>query len=232
MFTRLHHSEFLPTIWSLLLVLCSFLSFFHLQKLVITQMFLQWSVNDFCSYNYPLIVRPLLACYRVFMAQNWWIMQRTFFLFFLCLAISNMVLSPPDFRSVHIRQRNPSRVFHFVNSAFFLSFRSCVAATLRNQRWLQLDRQRKSYTNDWQLIKLFTKTICWPPIWIANESVARMRYGRKKASMGLSAENWLLPLKIMITWMTMLPLRAELRNRTSTRWSLFLSLFLPMKVHQ
>ena len=33
----------------------------------------------------------------------------------------------------------------------------------------------------------------------------------------------------MITWMTMLPLTPELRNRTSTRWSLFLPLFLHWK---
>ena len=176
-------------------MLCPLFFRFPSPEPVITQMFLPWSVNDFCSYNNPFTGHPLLAWHWVFR------MKRTKRIRYSSCAskfVTNMVLSSPDFPSVPIQWQEQGTYDKEPQKSFPLCELCCVFV-IRGlhcwhfaQRWLQLDRQRKSHSNDRQLIKPVTKTICWPPIWIANESVTPMRYGEKKASMGLSGENWLL----------------------------------------
>ena len=116
----------------------------------------------FCrGYNNPFAGHPLLAWHWVFMAQNE--KNQTYTLYFLCQQIlNNMVPSSPDFPSVPIQwqgqgthDKEPQQSFPLCELCVFVT--RGLHCWHFAQRWLQLDRQRKSHSNDRQLIKPVTK---------------------------------------------------------------------------
>ena len=108
-----------------------------------TQTFLPWSFNDFCSCNNPFNGYPLLALYVMECSRHRMKRTKLASSSYASQFLTNELFSSLDFRSVHLWLGTPSRVFHYVNSAFLSFF---VADTLRNIDCNWTDNEKATLT--------------------------------------------------------------------------------------